>query len=150
MRYGLDPTDKSPPRTLTGRELQLAREPVESLLVSARSTLDRLFQAVGDTGCCVLFASADGVPIDRRGVPSDDQTFQSWGLWPGAVWSEQSEGTNGIGTCIADERALTIHRDQHFHSRNIGLSCTVAPIYDHRGRLAAGARRIILQGGSHG
>jgi transcriptional regulator of acetoin/glycerol metabolism len=137
MRYGLDPTDKSPPRTLSERELQLAREPIESLLVSARGTLDRLFQAVGDTGCCVLFANPDGVPIDRRGACADDTTFRSWGLWPGTVWSEQSEGTNGIGTCIAEERALTIHRDQHFHSRNIGLSCTVAPVYDHRGRLAA-------------
>jgi transcriptional regulator of acetoin/glycerol metabolism len=76
-------------------------------------------------------------PVRRRGVAADDTTFRQWGLWPGAVWSERSEGTNGIGTCIAEERALTIHRDQHFYSRNIGLSCTVAPVYDHRGRLAA-------------
>jgi transcriptional regulator of acetoin/glycerol metabolism len=137
MRYGLDPMAKTPPRTLSDRELREAREPVESLLASAQSTLDRLFQAVGDTGCCILFASANGVPIDRRGVCADNDTFQSWGLWPGTVWSEECEGTNGIGTCLADERALTIHRDQHFHSRNIGLSCTVAPVYDHRGRLAA-------------
>ena len=32
---------------------------------------------------------------------------------------------------------LTIHREEHFHTRNTGLSCTVAPIHDHRGRLAA-------------
>ena len=137
MRYGLDPTDKCPPRLLSDRELREAREPIEQLLDSARGTLDRLFQAVGDTGCCILFATADGIPIDRRGVPSDDEAFQRWGLWPGTLWSEQFEGTNGIGTCIADERAMTIHRDQHFHSRNIGLSCTTAPVYDHRGRLAA-------------
>ena len=85
----------------------------------------------------MLFANADGIPIDRRGMGADDVSFRQWGLWPGTVWSEQSEGTNGIGTCIAEERPLTIHRDQHFHSRNIGLSCTVAPIFDHRGRLAA-------------
>ncbi len=32
---------------------------------------------------------------------------------------------------------MTIHREQHFHTRNIGLSCTVAPIHDHRGHLMA-------------
>jgi transcriptional regulator of acetoin/glycerol metabolism len=136
-RYGLDPQDPSPPRTLSGRELREARERVEPLLFAAGCTLDRLFQAVGDTGCCVLFTDRHGVPVDRRGVGADDETFFRWGLWTGTVWSEESEGTNGIGTCIAEERALTIHRDQHFHSRNIGLSCTVAPVYDHRGRLAA-------------
>jgi transcriptional regulator of acetoin/glycerol metabolism len=137
MRYGLDPARKAPPRALSDRELRDAAEPIAALHASAGATLDRLFQAVGATGCCILFATADGVPIDRRGVSADDDTFRQWGLWPGTVWSERSEGTNGIGTCIAEDRALTIHRDQHFFSRNIGLSCTVAPIYDHRGRLAA-------------
>ncbi len=137
LRYGLDPGRQAPPRVLSDRELRDAAEPIGSLLASASPTLDRLFQAVGDTGCCILFATAEGVPIARRGAGADDITFRQWGLWPGTVWSERSEGTNGIGTCIAEERALTIHRDQHFFSRNIGLSCTVAPIYDHRGRLAA-------------
>ena len=61
----------------------------------------------------------------------------SGALWTGTVWSEDSEGTNGIGTCLAEQRALTIHRDQHFFSRNTLLSCTTAPIYDHEGNLAA-------------
>ncbi|HXV29870.1 MAG TPA: helix-turn-helix domain-containing protein, partial [Sinorhizobium sp.] len=38
---------------------------------------------------------------------------------------------------LADERAVIIHRDQHFLSRNIGLSCATAPIRDETGRLAA-------------
>jgi transcriptional regulator of acetoin/glycerol metabolism len=136
-RYGLDPQDSRPPRTLTEGELREARERVEPLLFAAHGTLDRLFQAVGNTGCCVLFTDRNGVPVDRRGVCADDQTFFRWGLRTGTVWSEESEGTNGIGTCLAEERALTIHKDQHFHARNTGLSCSVAPIYDHRGRVAA-------------
>lgn len=53
------------------------------------------------------------------------------------VWSEESEGTNGIGTCLVEGRALTIHQDQHFLSRNTLLSCTTAPIFDHEGKVAA-------------
>ena len=136
-RYKLDPQDSRPPRTLTARELSDARAEVEPLLSSAHATLDRLFLAVGGAGCCVLFTDRHGVPVDRRGACVDDATFHRWGLWTGAVWSEESEGTNGIGTCLAEDRALIIHRDQHFFARNTGLTCAVAPIHDHRGRLAA-------------
>ncbi|MNX94643.1 DNA-binding transcriptional regulator DhaR [compost metagenome] len=31
---------------------------------------------------------------------------------------------------------MTIHREQHFHARNTGLSCITHPIHDHMGRLA--------------
>lgn len=135
--YGLDPEDGRPPEVLTAHELAEARQEIEPLTRAAQATLDRLFQAVGDTGCCVLLTNKDGVPVDRRGAAADDDQFRRWGLWSGAVWSEATEGANGIGTCLAESRPLTIHRDQHFHTRNIGLSCTAAPIYDHQGRLAA-------------
>src|SRR5262249_14747989 len=55
----------------------------------------------------------------------------------GGVWSEASEGTNGIGTCIAEERPVTVHRNQHFRSRHINLSCSGAPIFGADGRLLA-------------
>ena len=136
-RYKLDPLNSGPPRRLCEREYRDAREVVEPLLSASSTTLDRLFAAVGGSGCCVLFTDRNGVPVDRRGACGDDEAFRGWGLWPGSIWSEESEGTNGIGTCLAESRPLTIHRDQHFHLRNIGLTCAVAPIYDHRGQLAA-------------
>jgi transcriptional regulator of acetoin/glycerol metabolism len=107
------------------------------LIAAAQTGLDSLYLAVGGNGCCVLLADSNGVPVERRGTASDDATFEEWGLWPGTVWSEGSEGTNGIGTCLVEGRALTVHRDQHFFTRNTLLSCTTAPIYDHEGRLAA-------------
>lgn len=136
-RYGLDPAARRPVRTLSEREFREARERTDRLVNVAQASMDRLYLAVGGVGCCVLLADGNGIPVERRGAAGDDSTFYRWGLWPGAVWSEESEGTNGIGTCIAEQRALTIHRDQHFHTRNIGLSCTVAPIHDHQGRLIA-------------
>lgn len=135
-QHHLDPENRKPPETLSGTELREAQERMGPLLAAAQDNLDALFQAVGDGGCCVLLTNAQGVPVDRRGVAADDPVFRRWGLWNGAVWSEAREGTNGIGTCLAEQRVLTIHRDQHFHTRNIGLSCTVAPLFDPTGRLA--------------
>jgi len=133
--HKLDPDQRNPPERLTDSELRKARQEVEALIQVAQPSLDRLHTAVGGVGCCVLLADRNGVPVERRGAPGDDATFLDWGLWPGAVWSEDSEGTNGIGTCLVEHRALTIHRDQHFYSRNALLSCTAAPLYDHEGLL---------------
>ena len=133
--HKLDPDQRNPPERLTDSELKKARQEIEPLILVAQPSLDRLHSAVGEVGCCVLLADRSGVPVERRGAPGDDATFLDWGLWPGAVWSEDSEGTNGIGTCLVEHRALTIHRDQHFYSRNALLSCTAAPLYDHEGRL---------------
>jgi transcriptional regulator of acetoin/glycerol metabolism len=135
--HHLDPAERKPPRRLTETELRQARQRMEPLTRAAQASLDRLYLAVGGVGCCVLLADSAGVPIERRGAVSDDETFHDWGLWTGTVWSEDSEGTNGIGTCLVEQRMLTIDRDQHYFSRNTLLSCTTAPIHDHEGNLAA-------------
>lgn len=147
--YGLDPGQSRPPDILSEGELRQAREELAPLARVAQAPLDRLFAAVGELGCCVLLTNRDGVPVEERGT--DVAVYHDWGLRLGAIWSEAREGTNGIGTCLAEARALTIHRDQHFRARHTGLSCTVAPIYDHQGRLAASldvscCREIKMEG----
>jgi transcriptional regulator of acetoin/glycerol metabolism len=135
--HALDPASDAPSQRLAAGEILEAQQKLGPLLRAAQVSLDRLFLAVGGVGCSVLLSDRGGVVVDRRGAPGDDRTFDSWGLWTGAVWSEQQEGTNGIGTCLVEERALTIHRDQHFFSRNSLLSCTTAPIFDEHGEIAA-------------
>lgn len=135
--HALDPASDAPSRRLTAHRIAEAREKLGPLLRVAQTSLDRLFLAVGRVGCSVLLADKSGVVVDRRGAACDDSTFDAWGLWTGAVWSENYEGTNGIGTCLFEQRTLTIHRDQHFFTRNSLLSCTSAPIFDECGELAA-------------
>jgi transcriptional regulator of acetoin/glycerol metabolism len=134
--HHLDPSGRGLPERLAEVELREARERIAPLLAAAQGAMDRLYHAVGAAGCCVLLADGEGVPVDRRGTSADDATFQSWGLWTGALWSEEHEGTNGIGTCVVEQRPLTIDRDQHFFTRNTLLSCTAVPIYDHEAAFA--------------
>jgi transcriptional regulator of acetoin/glycerol metabolism len=135
--HALDPASGAPSRRVPMAEVAEAQERLGPLLRVAQANLDRLFLAVGGEGCSVLLADRDGVVVDRRGAACDDSTFDGWGLWTGAVWSEKFEGTNGIGTCLVEQRSVTIDRDQHFFSRNVLLSCTTAPIFDEHGDLAA-------------
>ncbi len=135
--HALDPASRALSQRMPMAVVAEAIERLGPLLRVAQISLDRLFLAVGGEGCSVVLADREGVVVDRRGAPCDDSTFDAWGLWTGAVWSEKFEGTNGIGTCLVEHRTLTIDRDQHFFSRNALLSCTTAPIFDEHGDLAA-------------
>ncbi|PDT06715.1 helix-turn-helix domain-containing protein [Rhizobium sp. M1] len=135
--HRLAPEDERAPLRLTDEEFHHAREQSERLVAGATEELDRLFTTVGKAGCCILLTDRNGIALERRGAAGDDKDFRQLGLWTGSVWTEASIGTNGIGTALADERAVAIFRDQHFFCSNIRLSCTTAPVRDHRGELAA-------------
>lgn len=135
--HALDPTSRTTSHRLSEADIAKAKGRLGRLMSLAQSGLDRLFLAVGGVGCSVLLADSDGVVVDRRGARADDTTFDAWGLWTGAVWSEKFEGTNGIGTCLVEKRPVAIDRDQHFLTRNSRLFCATAPIFDEHGELRA-------------
>jgi len=135
--YGVDPTRNEPPRILTPHEIKDFREPVDELVFSAQEEIDRLYKLVREAGYAILFCQKSGVVVEHRGEAVDADRFKYWGTWLGGVWSEEIEGTNGIGTCIAEERPVTVHRRQHFRSRHKDLSCSGAPVFDADGRLMA-------------
>jgi AraC-like DNA-binding protein len=135
--HGLDPLDSKAPRILTPAELKHFREPLDKLISSAQEELDELYKVVREAGYAVLLCDSSGVAVAHRGEDALASQFRYWGTWLGGVWSEDVEGTNGIGTCIAEERPVTVHRSQHFRSRHIDLSCSGAPVFGVDGRLIA-------------
>ncbi|WP_319825098.1 GAF domain-containing protein [Thalassovita sp.] len=137
VTYGLDPRNNCAPDRLEAAKIRQKRDAMGAFLALANPQLDQLFRMVGATGSCVLLTDADGVVLEERCADSDRHVFQRWGLWSGAVWSEQAEGTNGIGTCLAEKRQVVIHKDEHFLSRNTGMSCMDAPIFGANGEVLA-------------
>jgi transcriptional regulator of acetoin/glycerol metabolism len=136
-KYGVDPVHSEAPRIVTPGELKDFREPLDRLIFSAQEELDQLYKVVRDAGYTVLFCDRSGVAVEHRGEHAHASRFEYWGTWLGGVWSEEVEGTNGIGTCIVEERPVTIHRSQHFRSRHINLSCSGAPVFGVDGKLIA-------------
>lgn len=134
-KYNLDPSTKSKPRILTGRALKDYTEPLEDFLSIARSGMKSLFERVSDAGYIILLGDANGVTIDYLGDPNQEREHRESGLYLGSVWTESIEGTCGVGTCIEERRALTIHRDEHFRNRHIDLTCSTTPLYYPDGTL---------------
>jgi AraC-like DNA-binding protein len=131
----INPESQAGPHVATESELRIFREPLTRAIISAQEEIDRLFAIVRQEGYVVLLCNSEGVAIHHRGHEARDQEFKARGIWLGGVFPEQIEGTNGIGTCIAEQRPLLVHREQHFRTRYIDLSCATAPIFDHNGKI---------------
>ncbi len=136
-RHRLDPGETRGKDRLASAALRDRQARLERLLRISGPRLDQLFGLVGLSGCGVLLTDVDGIVLDRRCNASDVSVFDTWGLRLGADWSEAREGTNGIGTCLAERAQVTIHRDEHFFARNIAMSCMDAPIFGPDGSLLA-------------
>jgi transcriptional regulator of acetoin/glycerol metabolism len=137
LHHRLDPANAAKREQVDGPTLDKLRDTHGPLLAVARPILDEMFRTVGRSGCCVILSNEYGVILEERAEPGDLPAFASIGLVTGGRWGEAEEGTNGIGTCLYEAQPVIIHRDQHFASRNIGISCMDAPVHDPNGRLAA-------------
>ncbi len=135
LHYGLDPSLRRSQEVETLSELSTRREKSDLLLHVAGKQLDQLFNLVGASGCSVVLTDREGYILDQRSRSAESHDFAGWGLLPGANWSEGREGTNGIGTCLAEQRNVIIHRDQHFFPKNIDMTCIGSPIYGSLGEL---------------
>lgn len=135
--HGLAPSRSGRDWRLDQTALRLLRERMEPVSRAARPTLERLFQCMGGFGASVILASEEGIPFERLGREAEDRDFTEAGLALGADWSESAVGTNGIGTCLAERRAVVVDQDQHFLTKNTGLTCVSSPVHDAMGALVA-------------
>jgi transcriptional regulator of acetoin/glycerol metabolism len=136
LTYRLDPERAEPPTLVSAAEVRHARDGAGRMLRLADPELDRLHALVRGIGYSVLMTDRMGTTVARRVADTDAGGCRYWRLWTGSVWSEDVEGTNGVGTCLAEERSVSIHRGQHFRRRHTALTCSVAPLFDASGRVA--------------
>jgi transcriptional regulator of acetoin/glycerol metabolism len=105
----INPESQAGPHVATESELRTFREPLTRAIISSQEEIDRLFAIVRQEGYVVLLCNSEGVAIHHRGHEARDEEFKKLGIWLGGMWSEQIEGTNGIGTGIAEQRPVLIH-----------------------------------------
>jgi|HigsolmetaAR203D_1030402.scaffolds.fasta_scaffold00037_92 transcriptional regulator of acetoin/glycerol metabolism len=135
--YALDPARRQPARVLDSEALRSLREQHAELVHIASAEIDWLYEHIAGSGYALLLTDANGIILYEKSEPTLVNGFHSAGLLTGADWSEPSQGTNGMGTCIVEKRPVTVHLDEHFHGCHIGLSCSAAPICDPSGALLA-------------
>jgi sigma-54 dependent transcriptional regulator, acetoin dehydrogenase operon transcriptional activator AcoR len=113
------------------------QEGLGQLLPVARAEMESLYEQIAGSGFAVILADTQGAVLSTITDPALQREFRHAGLSLGAMWDERHEGTNGIGTCLAESGPVTVHREEHFRGYNLTLSCSAAPILDPHGGILA-------------
>jgi len=137
LDYSIDPARHYGTSVIDAPALTRRREQYADLVQIASAEIDWLYGYIAKSGYALVLTDASGIILYEKTDAALTDTFRSAGLMCGADWSERREGTNGIGTCIAENQPITVHLDEHFRACHIGLSCCGAPIRDPAGMLVA-------------
>jgi sigma-54 dependent transcriptional regulator, acetoin dehydrogenase operon transcriptional activator AcoR len=135
--YRIEPSAPRQNTVLSSQSLKELQQRMGELLPVARAEMESLYEQIAGSGFAVILSDTQGVVLTTITDPSLQREFRQAGLSLGALWDERHEGTNGIGTCLAESGPVTVHREEHFRGYNLSLSCSGAPILDPHGTLIA-------------
>jgi sigma-54 dependent transcriptional regulator, acetoin dehydrogenase operon transcriptional activator AcoR len=135
--FGLDPSRPPAPFVIPRADLKERQDRCYHLLEIARHEMTNLYQQLAGSGHAIMLTDSDGILLNYIGDPVFTDTAAEVGIQTGAVWSEQVQGTNGMGTCLVEKKPLVIHKSAHFFARNATLTCAAAPIFDPHGNMLA-------------
>jgi GAF domain-containing protein len=130
LARGLDPTDVLAP--IEADESEVLERWFEHPLGSLTQVLTEQLQKVAEeSGGVVVVTDASGLVLFRMGDERlKERAAEQNHLIEGARWSEAADGTNGIGTALAADRALQVFASEHFNERHHDWICSGAPVHD--------------------
>jgi sigma-54 dependent transcriptional regulator, acetoin dehydrogenase operon transcriptional activator AcoR len=137
QEYHLEPAAPRQASVLSAHGLKESQQRMGELLPVARAEMESLYEQIAGSGFAVILSDIQGVVLTTISDPTLQREFRQAGLSLGSLWDERHEGTNGIGTCLAEAGPVTVHREEHYRGYNVSLSCSGAPILDSQGNILA-------------
>lgn len=134
-RFGLVTSTRPDYDILPASELALKVEQNRILCAHAMPVMETLREQIVNTESMVVLTDAQGLILHSIGDDDFLARAEKVALRPGAQWSEDRQGTNAIGTALAERSATVVHGDQHFLAANHFLTCSSVPILDPYGDL---------------
>jgi hypothetical protein len=129
-RAGLDPARLRPRPALDADALALAREtsPISGVLPVLRRSLGALAQ---DAEHVMVICDAGGRILWLEGHPRvKDDAAERITFVEGMLWTEDSAGTNAIGTALEIDHAVQVFSAEHFLADQHAWWCSAAPLHD--------------------
>lgn len=122
--------------------LKHIREHNRALIQCTTEIFQHMFSDIKPFASNMALSNADGIIIASF-VPQEE-TAPMPEITLGALSRENIIGTNGIGTCLAENRPIEIIGMEHFRRLGENWSCSAAPILDEQKNLLA-----VLNVGQH-
>ena len=136
QQAGLSPTDTLAATPLSSAsQLRQALSVESDFLAHARPVMEFVHEQIRDSGSMVVLADARGLLLHSLGDADFLARAERVSLHPGALWLEEHRGTNGIGTALAEGRAVAVQGGEHYLERNSFLTCAAAPVVAPDGRV---------------
>ncbi len=135
--FGLNPSSVPEIKLLQQAELEERLEQNCHLLDFARPEMTNLYQQLSGSGHAIMLTDSAGTLLNYIGDPQFTDLAARSGMCTGAAWSEEAQGTNGMGTCLVEKKPIVIHKQAHFFSSSAKLTCAAAPIFDPHGEILA-------------
>ena len=129
LATGLDPTDLLAP--IEADESEVLERWFEHPLGSLTHVLtEQLRKLAEESRSMVVVTDASGLVLHRVGDEWLKERAAEMNLVEGARYSEAADGTNGIGTALAADRAFQVFAFEHFNERHHEWVCSGAPVHD--------------------
>ena len=144
LEAGLEPHKPKPLVEISAPELAAARQRADLVRGLALAEMRALYGQIAGSNFLIAFADPDGVLLDTIADQSFRAAARTANIRPGTLWTEQTCGTNALGTVARSGRPLTVHGAEHFFARHGSLTCTAAPIFGPDGTLNG-----VLDASSH-
>lgn len=135
LAYGLTESDKPDVNPVCSSDFSLLVEQNQGLYRHALPVMETLYEQIINTHNMVILTDLGGLILHSLGDDDFLEKADRVALKPGVIWSEQSKGTNAIGTAIAEQEPTMIHASEHYLRVNHFLTCSAAPIFDYKGNV---------------
>lgn len=133
--FGLDPGLRPDHAPLRSCEITQVRDENHLLYQHASPVMETLYEQIANTHSMVLLTSRNGLILHSLGDADFLEKASRVALMPGVEWSEQSKGTNAIGTALNEARPVVVHGRDHYLQANQFLTCSCTPIFDPHGQV---------------
>jgi transcriptional regulator of acetoin/glycerol metabolism len=133
--FGLSAAMRPDYDVLPAAELTLKLEQSRVLCAHATPVMETLHEQIVNTQSMIVLTDADGLILHSIGDDDFLRRAEKVALRPGANWAEQRQGTNAIGTALAERCPTVVHGEQHYLAANRFLTCSSVPILDPYGDL---------------
>ncbi|MER8044746.1 GAF domain-containing protein [Streptomyces sp. NPDC094032] len=131
FRIGLDPDQTTSSVLLEREELEQRRR--ATVLGEVMRTLSAGLAGIADASLQIMVVTDEqGRVLWREGNLGVLRQANGICLEEGAAWSEQSTGTNAVGTALAMDRAVQVHSAEHYVHTLHNWTCAAAPVHDPR------------------
>ncbi|MDR5752926.1 MULTISPECIES: sigma-54-dependent Fis family transcriptional regulator [unclassified Caballeronia] len=133
--FGLKSSSAPDYDVLPVAELRVKLEQNRVLCAHALPVMATLQEQIVNTQSMIVLTDAQGLVLHSTGDDDFLRRAEKVALRPGANWAEDRQGTNAIGTAIAERCPMVVHGEQHYLAANRFLTCSSVPILDPYGEL---------------